>query len=138
VLDIGLHDTLAQDLNNNGIPDPWEYDTLKKLVSGLEDSDGDAQSDYEEYVAGTLPNEASSVFGFHALEPHTGAAMRLVWSVVPGRVYTLHALNLSTPAEGWLPVGGPWFPGPGENEMEYIFPAPAGEGTLFKIQVTLP
>jgi hypothetical protein len=51
------------DVNGNGLPDGWELQNFGKLgVDSAADADHDGTSNQLEYLAGTNPNNAASVF----------------------------------------------------------------------------
>ena len=52
------------------------------------DADGDGQNNYAEYVAGTDPNDANSVFKLTGISPE-GANWRIYWSSASNKVYSV-------------------------------------------------
>lgn len=55
----------------------------------LLDSDGDGLLNWEEYVAGTDPNDPKSTFAITAFEVQPGQLPKIDWTESPGRTYTL-------------------------------------------------
>lgn len=53
------------------------------------DADGDGLSNWAEFRAGTDPRDARSQFAFVAVEKEPAGGMRIQWSSVPGRSYTV-------------------------------------------------
>ncbi len=76
----------AADTDSDGLPDSWENQHFASLApNAMADSDGDGTANLMEYLAGTNPNSATSVF---RPTMHTSGG-NLVLSVptVPGRSY---------------------------------------------------
>lgn len=84
---------LGDDLDGDGMPDAWETLYLPGATNAVAtaDSDGDGSDNYTEYMAGTLPNDAGSVFKVTSFSPpvSNGAPFILNWSTVPGRLYSV-------------------------------------------------
>ncbi len=53
-----------------------------------DDPDGDGQNNYAEFLAGTEPNDASSVFKLTGIS-HEGANLRIYWSSTSNKVYSV-------------------------------------------------
>lgn len=79
------------DTDNDGLPDAWEQ------ANGLNpedpadadlDSDGDSQPNRDEFVAGTSPQDAGSVFRITALMT-AGTDWQVTFPAVAGRSYTV-------------------------------------------------
>lgn len=101
-----------EDRDDDGLPDEWETQHFGRLTgAGTDDPDGDGASNDDEYLAGTDPASAESVFRVNALavlglegEP----LITLDWEGQPGREYQVYwsagPLGPSTP---WSPVYHP-------------------------------
>lgn len=82
---------ILADNDEDGMPDAWE--TANGLDSGdpsdaALDSDGDGQSNLDEYLAGTDPQSAASVFKITSFTRDPVAeTVTIAWSVVAGKVY---------------------------------------------------
>ncbi|MCF7864709.1 MAG: hypothetical protein K9L89_07965 [Kiritimatiellales bacterium] len=83
----------VEDLDGDGIPNSWEllYFGGSTNAVATADPDGDGSDNYSEYVAGTLPNNAGSVFKVVTYAaPATGNAPFIVtWNPVAGRIYNV-------------------------------------------------
>ena len=78
------------DSNGNGIPDDWEMQHFGYLsVDPGGDPDHDGLTNKAEYLAGTDPNDAQSVFQFLSCELLASGAMQVRWQSVSGRSYSL-------------------------------------------------
>ncbi len=106
----------------SGIPVEWMALYFGENWPGAsEDSDGDGDSNRDEYLRGTDPTEANSV-----LRPSvraTAQGLFLDWKTVPGLMYQVQS---STVANGaWSNIGGPRFAA-GTNDSIHIGGAGAG------------
>ncbi|VGO19160.1 hypothetical protein [Pontiella sulfatireligans] len=80
----------VDDSDADGLPDEWERDYLggTHLAGSGMDSDGDGQDDVHEYLAGTDPTNAASVFAvFDARQATEGFVIE--WVSMPERTYTV-------------------------------------------------
>ena len=76
------------DTDGDGMDDDWEmayFNTLSR--NGTADFDGDGVSDKAEFLAGTDPTNANSVFRVLTLAPAGGGGKLLLWSGNPARSY---------------------------------------------------
>jgi hypothetical protein len=83
--------TLEEDADDDGIPDGWEtqYFGVTGVVNPDGDSDGDGQSDYDEYVAGMDPTSSASCFIVNEAYAPTNGQFVIYWNAVSGRVYSI-------------------------------------------------
>jgi parallel beta-helix repeat protein len=83
---------LATDTDNDKMPDFWESQYgLNPAVSNLvtSDADADGASDYAEYLAATIPNNAASILEVGEVVPGTNAT--ITFATTPYRTYSLEA-----------------------------------------------
>jgi len=110
---VSIRVMLADDANGNGIADTYEkskYNWMRKYkITGTfdpnADYDGDGQSNYAEYLAGTDPFDATDRFGVDTMEnekDYDDRYLKVTFEANPGRTYSLReAAELSAPAENW-------------------------------------
>jgi hypothetical protein len=86
-------------LSSYGLPSDGSADNI--------DSDGDGMNNQQEYVAGTNPTNANSVFKITSEQGIAGTNFVLRWSSVSNRLYdVLRATNLTSGAVAFAPVPG--------------------------------
>jgi hypothetical protein len=90
--------SIPADFDGDGIPDEWERSLQPGLnYFGFGDFDGDGQSDWAEYIAGTIPVDALSYLKYDWSQA-TDSGYLLNWNSVSGRVYNISwSSNLSLP-----------------------------------------
>jgi hypothetical protein len=98
--------TWGLDSNSDGLPDDWQalYFASAAATSARAkaDPDGDGVNNYQEFLAGTDPNNAASVFRCRIAR--TGPALSFQWVSVPGYVYQVQAAP-SAAAPVWQNLG---------------------------------
>jgi hypothetical protein len=75
------------------MPDGWEIDngTDPKIDDAAGNPDGDRATNYEEYVAGTDPNDANSVFVITGIEKQgVPLEVTITWKSVTGKFYAMY------------------------------------------------
>jgi hypothetical protein len=92
------------------------------------DDDHDGATDYDEFIAGTDPNNGASRLAL-ALIPQPNNLLRAQWPTAPGHGYRLES---SSDAAAWTAVT-PWTRASGST-LSHLFPRPTAP-TLFRVQV---
>jgi hypothetical protein len=123
------------DADGDFMPDLWEaannLDRDDPLDAAL-DADRDGLANGGEYLAGTNPNDAGSVFTLRA--PATdGADFAFRCATVTGRVYRVQARGLAA-AVPWSETSTTNGTG---GEIEFRQPALAADGRLFRVKLEL-
>lgn len=78
------------DTDNDSLPDYWENEHFGNLLSSADyDNDGDGTSNLTEYLAGTIPDDASSRLRLRMVSRSGNRATLAMEPVAPGRIYTL-------------------------------------------------
>ena len=86
-------------LSSYGLPSNGSADYL--------DADGDGMSNWQEYLAGTNPTNASSVFKITSAQFISNAQFVLQWSSVSNRLYdVMSATTLGTNSGTFMPLPG--------------------------------
>jgi hypothetical protein len=88
------------DTNADGLPDGWE--AAYGVSDPNADSDGDGQTNGEEYLAGTNPTNAASVLKITGVSRQSNGHVVLTWASVGGTRYRIQFANAS--ANGALPT----------------------------------
>ncbi|HOB31732.1 MAG TPA: S8 family serine peptidase, partial [Verrucomicrobiota bacterium] len=114
------------DANANGISDLWEQ-AFFGGAAPTDDPDGDAASNYAEFMAGTNPTNSASRLGL-SVSKQPNNLIRLEWPASPGRAYRLLS---STNMTVWTP--GEWTRASG-SAMSSLLPAPQAP-TFYRVEV---
>ncbi len=103
-----------------GVSTLWMLDYIvptDPTVEGLDpyedqsqmDNDGDGRTNHEEYIAGTDPTDASSLFGITEIDFMATLYLDSVsvsWSAVPDKNYCLYYSDTLGEGADWIPAGG--------------------------------
>ena len=78
------------DTDGDGLPDVWEANNFADPLAAVAayDTDGDGQSNFEEYIAGTIPTNSASLFKVSQMVSDP-AGIIVQWPSVTGRVYSV-------------------------------------------------
>jgi len=94
----------AGDSDNDGMDDNWEITHFNNLArDGTGDFDNDGQSDLAEYLAGTDPTNAGSMFEVLTIRSLNSETVQIVWASVPNRRYVVQAKS-SLADESWSAI----------------------------------
>lgn len=97
----GTNNSASPDSDGDGLPDEWEMLYFGNLNYGpTDDPDHDGLSNYQEYLAGTNPNDANSVLRVTDIGAGSGQ-VSLTWNSVAGKTYTIY---------GASQINGPYSP----------------------------
>ncbi len=89
------------DTDGDGMDDQWERTYFGSLArTGKEDDDGDGQSNYAEFQAGTNPRNPLSVFEIIKVTRAPGGLVSIRWNSVAGKTYCVQCANQLSGA-GW-------------------------------------
>ncbi len=84
-------DVVDTDSDSDGMLDSWEITYFESIDAengeADDDWDKDGSSNYDEYIAGTDPTDADSVFAFQTVG--AGTDYVLTWSSATGKIYSL-------------------------------------------------
>jgi hypothetical protein len=126
------------DTDGDGIPDAWERAWAGNLTqfNATSDSDGDGQSDLEEYLADTAPldpADALRIVDFSVGKDH-GLA-KITWPARPTRLYRVQSRRDLSLGEQWTDLEGAarFFP----ESASFSVPASA-PSQLFRVQALRP
>jgi sugar lactone lactonase YvrE len=112
---VRLTDLVVVDTDADSLPNWWEDQFGLSKTNSADatlDLDGDDASNLHEFLAGTKPNDATSVFRIIALQPE-GSDLRLTWTSVAGKSYVVQTSgDLS---QGFID-SSPLIPAPGAGE----------------------
>jgi hypothetical protein len=75
---------VTADIDQDQMPDYWEFNNFNSLVEPDMDFDFDGQNNLQEYVGGTIPTDQNSFFAVQMASPPT-----LTWNTVEGRTYSI-------------------------------------------------
>jgi Tol biopolymer transport system component len=135
----GLNNLPALDSDGDGIPDWWMIQYFGHptgqagdLSRAQDDADGDGMNNLQEFLAGTIPTDPTSVLALRIAAGATGTNVVLNWAAAPGKSYQiLSTTNLSNPVWSVFPgsveagsaeaMGGPrYFNVPATNSQRYF------------------
>jgi hypothetical protein len=124
--------TVLIDSDGNGLPDLWEmtYFGILTNTPPLNDYDNDGSNNQTEYIAGTHPKNAGSVF----VVEMSSTASSLTWNGVLNRLYTVQCTtNLSIPfadVPGYVDLQG-------ADSPSYFINYGIGEIAFFRVKVRI-
>jgi hypothetical protein len=124
----------AGDSDGDGLPDAWEqaHGTFVFIPDANDDPDGDGLTNWEEYLAGTHPNDGASALRFHQITAN-GGSVTMLFLATSNRTYSvLHRQSLETGT--WLKLND--IPAHSTNRMVNVTNVTGGAATRFYRLVT--
>jgi hypothetical protein len=122
------------DLNANGISDPWEMNYFGEISAertAATDTDLDRQTDYAEFLAGTDPVVSNSRFELLSPRVMPEGQLELVWRSVATRQYLVEG---TSDLVVWTPMSQ-WADGQAGLALYRLPPPQPGQPFLFRVQV---
>lgn len=119
------------DVNHNGMSDLWEdafFGIIDPARTRDMDTDQDGSTDYDEFNAGTNPQQSNSYLRLVRPTLLAGNMVRLQWTSSPGRIYRLES---SANAVDWSPATD-WIQAGSVNTSVTV---PIGASFLFRVEV---
>lgn len=121
------------DEDDDDLPDAYEVTTFgsTKETTGDEDSDGDCHTNYDEWLAGTDPNDPNSKLQLIMTRQPDGSKV-FEWNGQPGRIYNL---TRSDALQEFRPVSGPV---PGIPAHLITEPSDSSPRAFYRLEVQNP
>jgi hypothetical protein len=120
----------------DGIPDSWRllwFGTISNALSAANaDPDGDGASNWAEYVAGTNPNDSTSVFQFLPGSSFAPSSFTLQWQSVVNKNYSVQCSSSGLPGN-WTTVASNIL-GNGQI-MQWTDSSAKGQAAFYRAQV---
>ena len=98
---------------SDGIPDWWRLAYFDHAVgqsddksNGDDDADGDGQTNFQEFMAGTSPVDSASLFAISKIEA-AGTDIQISWRAISGKTYHLQRAPSPDTGAAWTDVGSP-------------------------------
>jgi hypothetical protein len=124
----------GDDTDGDGLDDDWEVAYFSNLArDGTGDIDGDGADDGAEFLAGTDPTNAGSVFRVITLTALGSGVTRVLWAGSPGRGYRVEFKEGTEGSWAVLPGAISW-----EGSTGSITDSNAATGVRFYRAVRLP
>lgn len=124
------------DSDGDGLPDAWELANFNNSLAGgpNDDTDGDGQTNLDEYLAGTDPNDPASVLAITSHNSTGGTFTTLTWNSVMSRNYRIQQ---STDLGTWSDSGLGIIPPAGATTTD-AFSHPYSPKRFFRVMAVNP
>lgn len=126
------------DLDDDGMPDAFEYQYFQSLTDSLpgDDPDGDGKTNYEEYVGDTDPTDDSSLFSVSGIGEVEGKFRMILDGTSAERQYCFYHSDDLGVADEWEPIVGPVF-GTG-GELIFSDPEMLEDRGFYRVRIDVP
>lgn len=121
------------DSDGDGMPDAWENEyelNPNSAADADDDADNDGATNLQEFLAGTNPRQAASVFAFTRVTKESNG-VRLHFHGVAGRTYSLQSRDFSSPGTWQTVTNLPAMESTGEQSL--LLPESSGSGQFFRL-----
>jgi hypothetical protein len=128
------------DSDGDGLPDAWEMEHAGNLtaLSGNNDSDGDGQTDLEEYLAGTDPLDAKDFLGPLKLIVALDSSSRtLQWPTKKNYSYRIETRHSFGGSSNWVQLDGTLATGSGAT-ASVTLPSSVDSETYYRVRAFPP
>ncbi len=139
VIEFSVAPAVIPDADSDGLPDSWENTYFGGTAgqSGATDSDGDGQTNLQEYIAGTNPADVADYFTVGGIQTAAGGAgVQITVAGKTGRVYLLDR-STTLGQDSWTQIDSS---GPAESDgaVTFIDAAPPEPRAFYRVRVQTP
>ena len=131
----GTFDYQSIDGDGDGMAYDWEIANSfnPSVADGSGDADADGASNLAEYLAGTNPRSATSIFRITSIANIAGGAVRLTFTARANRAYTVQR---GTAIGTWTDIG--IVPAPASDQVATFDDTPPGPKQFYRLKASGP